>query len=133
MLFAYEIIISASSDLPYSPYSAASSWPNLHTRVLPAKIRRLDISGRFPMDMIIPPLKIKILRIRFVSALLQECVAGRLRVANTREAAKARIRVFCQSSYSPYSAPLRNRFGAVFGCLRRLGREKYISQNRPKG
>ena len=36
-------------------------------------------------------------------------------------------------TYSPYSTPLWNRFGAVFGCVCRLRREIFISQNRPKG
>ena len=35
--------------------------PNLPTKSLPAKICRLNISGEFPMDMRIPPLRIKIL------------------------------------------------------------------------
>ena len=35
--------------------------PNLPTKILPTKIRWLKISGRFPTDMIIPPLKLKIL------------------------------------------------------------------------
>ena len=38
-----------------------TSTPNLPTKILPAKIRRLETSGEFPMDMRIPPLKIKIL------------------------------------------------------------------------
>ena len=45
------------------PEETRSRRPNLHIKVLPAKIRRLDISGKSPMDMIIPPLEIKILPI----------------------------------------------------------------------
>ena len=33
--------------------------PNLPTKIIPAKICRLKISGRFPMDMRIQPLNIK--------------------------------------------------------------------------
>ena len=33
---------------------------NLHTNIIPAKICRLRLSGKFPMDMRIPPLEIKI-------------------------------------------------------------------------
>ena len=35
--------------------------PNLPTKLIPAKIRRFKISGRFPMGLGIPPLNIKIL------------------------------------------------------------------------
>ena len=35
--------------------------------------------------------------------------------------------------YLPYSTPLWNRFGAVFGCVCRLRREMFISQNWLKG
>ena len=36
-------------------------------------------------------------------------------------------------AYLAYSTSLRNRFGAVFGCVCRLRREIFISQNRLKG
>ena len=36
-------------------------------------------------------------------------------------------------AYLPYSTPLWNRFGAVFGCVCRLRREIFISQNWLKG
>ena len=39
----------------------ARSTPNLTTKTIPTKIARLTISGNFPMDMRIPPLKVKIL------------------------------------------------------------------------
>ena len=39
----------------------APSTPSLPTKNLPAKIRWLEISGKLPMDMRIPPLKLKIL------------------------------------------------------------------------
>ena len=39
----------------------ARPTPNLPTKIIPTKIRLLNISWRFPMDMRIPPLKIKIL------------------------------------------------------------------------
>ena len=35
--------------------------PSLPTEIIPAKIPRLKLSGRFPMDLGIPPLKIKIM------------------------------------------------------------------------
>ena len=38
-----------------------------------------------------------------------------------------------RKSYLPYSTPLWNIFGAVFGCFRRLRREIFISQNWLKG
>ena len=34
--------------------------PNLPTEIIPTKIRRLELSGRFPVDMRVPPLEIKI-------------------------------------------------------------------------
>ena len=35
--------------------------PNLPTKIIPAKIRWLNVSGKFPMGMGIPPLRIKIM------------------------------------------------------------------------
>ena len=35
--------------------------PNLPTKIIPTKIASLKLSGRFPMDMRIPPLRIKLL------------------------------------------------------------------------
>ena len=38
------------------------AWkPNLPTKIIPAKIRFLKLSGKFPMDMRIPPLDIEML------------------------------------------------------------------------
>ena len=42
-------------------FGFSTGAPNLPAKIIPAKIRRLKLSGRFPMDMRIPPLKIKIL------------------------------------------------------------------------
>ena len=46
----------------YSP-RLASAWrmPNLPTKIIPTKIRRLKHSGKSPMDLRIPPHKIQIL------------------------------------------------------------------------
>ena len=42
--------------------SVASAWrPNLPTKITPAKTARLKPSGRFPIDLRIPPLNIKIM------------------------------------------------------------------------
>ena len=38
-----------------------TSTPNLPAKVIPAKIRWLKTSGRFPMDTRIPPLRVEIL------------------------------------------------------------------------
>ena len=35
--------------------------PNLPTNIIPSKIVRLKLSRKFPVDMIFPPLKIKIM------------------------------------------------------------------------
>ena len=37
-----------------------NTTPNLLTKILPTKIRRLKISGEFPIDLRIPPLKLKL-------------------------------------------------------------------------
>ena len=39
----------------------ASSSPNLPTNITPTKIAWLKLSGKFPMDMRIPPLRVKIM------------------------------------------------------------------------
>ena len=41
--------------------SLEASAPNLPTKIIPTKIHWLNISGKFPMDMRIPPLTLKIL------------------------------------------------------------------------
>ena len=41
--------------------SLAPRTPNLPTKIIPTKIRRLEVSGKFHMDVRTPPLRIKIL------------------------------------------------------------------------
>ena len=45
-----------------APWTLARHTPNLPGKIIPAKIRRLKVSGKFPtLDMRIPPLKHKIM------------------------------------------------------------------------
>ena len=43
-----------------NPPRPCQRTPDLPAKIVPTKIRRLEISGKFPMDMRIPPLEIKI-------------------------------------------------------------------------
>ena len=47
--------------------------PNLPTNIIPTKIRWLNTSGRFPMDMRIPPLTIRNLPMGISGASRETC------------------------------------------------------------
>ena len=53
-------LLEASREGPKTA-DLAQAKPNLPTKIVPAKIPRLNISGKSPMGLRIPPLKIKIL------------------------------------------------------------------------
>ena len=58
-------------------HASASHTPSLPTNIIPTQIARLELSGKSPMDMGIPPLNIKIM---LESNPLQSTMLGRLGV-----------------------------------------------------
>ena len=62
----YFVLVLVAYLLPlffvaFEDSQAPVTTPSLPTKIIPAKIRWLNISGKFPVDMRVPPLEIKIL------------------------------------------------------------------------
>ena len=59
-IILYYMLINDDITASRSSHEATDA-PDLPTKITPAKIRRLIISRKFPMDMGIPPLEMKTL------------------------------------------------------------------------